>query len=168
MFLDLSDLFRGEGAVLHLERHIDTGKDSEREDDRFVHGIDCVADIANKAGIVTLSAIAVYDYRAPCDRCAEETTRRFTLPVVHTLVTQLNDEDNDDYIVLENGQLDLDGLIYEDVLLELPMRFLCKEDCKGLCVMCGRNLNLGSCGCKKPVDPRLDVLSGLLEENDNE
>ncbi|MGB9809870.1 MAG: YceD family protein, partial [Caldanaerobacter sp.] len=50
------------------------------------------------------------------------------------------------------------------VILSLPMKFLCKEDCKGLCPICGTNLNYGSCSCKREdIDPRLEVLSKLLQ-----
>ena len=48
----------------------------------------------------------------------------------------------------------------EDVVLNLPSKVLCKDDCKGLCPQCGKNLNDGPCDCKEPVDPRL---AGLLE-----
>ena len=66
----------------------------------------------------------------------------------------------DDYIVLPDLVLDLDALAEEDVVLNLPSKVLCKDDCKGLCPQCGKNLNDGPCDCKEPVDPRL---AGLLE-----
>jgi uncharacterized protein len=50
------------------------------------------------------------------------------------------------------------------VLLELPYKSLCREDCRGLCPLCGKNLNEGLCGCnRKSVDPRLAILGQLLE-----
>ncbi|MBO5857065.1 MAG: DUF177 domain-containing protein, partial [Clostridia bacterium] len=53
--------------------------------------------------------------------------------------------------------------IEEDVNLELPTKFLCDEDCKGICTMCGNNLNIDQCDCKKPIDPRLEGLLQFLE-----
>lgn len=48
--------------------------------------------------------------------------------------------------------------------LELPQRYLCREDCRGLCPTCGKNLNEGPCGCREDNgDPRMDVLRRLLE-----
>ena len=67
----------------------------------------------------------------------------------------------------EIGYYDDSGLLLEDavreqVLLTLPGRTLCKEDCKGLCPHCGINRNLASCECvEKPIDPRLAVLAGI-------
>lgn len=58
--------------------------------------------------------------------------------------------------------LDLEELILSDILLELPTKLLCKEDCKGLCPHCGCNLNHQSCDCNKAYhDPRWDVLNTL-------
>ena len=64
--------------------------------------------------------------------------------------------------VLPDLVLDLDALAEEDVVLNLPSKVLCKEDCKGLCPQCGKNLNDGPCDCKEPVDPRLAGLLDLL------
>ena len=75
---------------------------------------------------------------------------------------------SDDYILTEGNSLDLDELVVSDILLELPTKLLCKEDCKGLCSSCGRNLNEGKCGCEeKTVDPRLEVLRQLLDKKDD-
>ena len=58
----------------------------------------------------------------------------------------------------------MDEFITEEVNLFLPSKILCKPDCKGLCYKCGKNLNLGDCGCKKDVDPRMEALLQLLDE----
>ena len=62
----------------------------------------------------------------------------------------------------KNGLL-LDDVVREQVLLSLPSRTLCRDDCKGLCVHCGENLNSGSCGCGQTasVDPRWSALASL-------
>ena len=46
----------------------------------------------------------------------------------------------------------------------METKFLCSEDCKGLCPRCGKNLNLGPCGCRKEPDPRFAVLEQLLDK----
>ena len=59
----------------------------------------------------------------------------------------------------------MDEPLYEQIEMEFPIRFLCKEDCRGLCQRCGRNLNEGECGCtQKEIDPRLEPLRALLEK----
>ena len=64
---------------------------------------------------------------------------------------------------MEDERLDLDGLVLEDLLMDMPGQYLCKEDCKGLCPSCGKNWNEGPCKCGEPqTDPRLEILRQLL------
>jgi len=63
--------------------------------------------------------------------------------------------------------VDLDELVREQILLALPSRRLCKEDCKGLCPSCGTDLNAGGCSCEQTeVDPRWSALAGLKDKNE--
>ncbi|MBP3388937.1 MAG: DUF177 domain-containing protein, partial [Clostridia bacterium] len=63
-----------------------------------------------------------------------------------------------------NFRLPLDDLVEMDVLLALPSKNLCRPDCRGLCLYCGKNLNEGLCGCRKEaVDPRLEILRQLID-----
>ena len=75
----------------------------------------------------------------------------------------LQNEDSDEIVLLEDGQVDAGELAREAFILEMDTKTLCPEDCKGLCPRCGADLNLGPCSCKKDVDPRLAVLAKLLE-----
>ena len=57
----------------------------------------------------------------------------------------------------------IDDLVRETMILALPLKPLCSEDCKGLCPICGTDLNKSQCGCvKKEIDPRWEKLKGLL------
>ena len=72
--------------------------------------------------------------------------------------------DNDDYIIIEDKKLDVLPSVEEQIMLEMPSKTLCKEDCRGLCYKCGKNLNEGDCSCEKhEVDPRLAILKTLLK-----
>ena len=71
-------------------------------------------------------------------------------------------EDETEIGYYEQSGLLLEDAVREQVLLTLPGRSLCQEDCKGLCPHCGINRNLATCECvEKPVDPRLSVLAGI-------
>jgi DUF177 domain-containing protein len=62
----------------------------------------------------------------------------------------------------QKDSLLLEDVLREQVLLSLPVRTLCKPDCKGLCPRCGKNRNLEACSCEEgPADPRWEALSGL-------
>lgn len=129
----------------------------------FVTPVVLKGKITNTAGVVEIKASASFDFVAPCDRCAAETKTCFEVPVNHGLVSQLNNEDNDDYILVENMELDIEQLTLEDIYLFLPGKYLCKEACKGICPRCGTNLNERSCECKKEIDPRLSALLSFLD-----
>jgi uncharacterized protein len=65
---------------------------------------------------------------------------------------------------LEGSSLDLTQLAREQILLNVPEQFLCREDCKGLCEKCGENINLVDCNCgKDEIDPRWAALKDLKD-----
>lgn len=69
-------------------------------------------------------------------------------------------------LVPDDGQIDLEPLLREYMLLELPINPLCRPDCKGLCPVCGENRNIVNCDHEyEPIDPRLDGLKKLLDDN---
>ena len=79
------------------------------------------------------------------------------------LSEELQNEDNIEIVLLEDGKVDVGDLARTEFILEMDMQTLCSEDCKGLCARCGADLNLGPCSCKKEIDPRLAALAKLLE-----
>ena len=110
----------------------------------------------------------------PCGRCLEP----YTSPVdqafdlryhPHSANTGEGEKELEDddltTAFYENDAIDLGHLMQEQFYLSLPMKPLCRVDCKGLCVVCGANLNLETCGCKREwEDPRLAALKKLKAE----
>jgi len=109
----------------------------------------------------------------PCDRCLEE----FPFPVEEEInvllepvasVSRLKEEvclsrDDLDVIFFDGETVEVDEVVREQILLAVPMRQLCKEDCKGLCPQCGENLNLKTCDCKREVkDSPFAILKKLV------
>ena len=126
-------------------------------------------EVRNEAGILTLSGTLEADTVCVCARCLEETAQRFTISVEAGLAEELQDEENDvndNVFLLDGGFADLDEIFATAFVLNTEQRFLCSEDCKGLCSKCGKNLNEGPCDCKDEGDPRLAVLRQLLENED--
>ena len=71
----------------------------------------------------------------------------------------------EDVYEVNGDSFELDEIIREQLILNMDMTVLCREDCKGLCPKCGRNLNEGDCGCDRTeIDPRLAKLKQLLKE----
>jgi len=80
-----------------------------------------------------------------CDSCGDDYTKVYELPYKATFSTT---PELDEYKF--NGvSAEIDKSVTDAILLELPTRLLCKDNCKGVCAVCGQNLNKGSCNCNK-------------------
>lgn len=169
MLLDLKKKIQEEGSLLPIQYSFDRSKLESNAVYPFVSPIEAEGAVEMHGGFAQLAVTVSFDFSVPCDRCTSQINRRFTYRFAHTLVEALSNEqdaDDDQYIVLEeDGSLDLDCLLTEDILLALPTKFLCREDCRGLCPTCGKNLNDGPCGCSQhQIDPRLEVLKQLIDK----
>ena len=163
MILDLEPIFNNEGMVKEFSFELDLSSQELSGTKPFVAPVRVSGSAGNYTGIVELRAKAVFKLETSCDRCAKPITLPQETEIFHTLVTHLNDETNDELMLVNELRYDLDPLITEDIFLDLPAKFLCDEDCKGICPKCGKDLNTGSCSCKKEIDPRLAALQQLLD-----
>ncbi len=164
MVLDLRQVFLNDGERLAAEYELDLSELSFYDVYPLEEPVKVNACVANEAGAVSISIAADVSYDAPCDRCGERTVTQFNFSFEHTLVQSLAGENDGEYVVLPDYKLDLDELVMSDVVLELPLKHLCREDCKGLCPKCGRNLNRQICSCDMTdTDPRLEALKDLLD-----
>lgn len=121
----------------------------------------------NHAGYLQLNGEITLEGVFRCGRCCKTFSRTLRFPMAYPLAESLAGEDMEEYLLLEDGQLDLSDVVRSQLLLELPYRFLCKEDCKGLCPKCGCDLNVASCQCDlRERDPRWAVLNGFFEEEE--
>ena len=119
--------------------------------------------VLNRASVVTLKLDIDFEFTAPCDRCGVVASECHRVTIEKSLATSLQRQESDTIIVVSDMRLDVDGLVYTEVILNMPSKHLCKEDCKGLCFKCGKNLNEGECGCDTGYrDPRFDKLRELL------
>ncbi len=164
MIIELESIFNTEGLKLPFECELSLSELEVSGITPIEEPVKVSGSVENKAGIVTLTANAHLKYVAPCDRCTETVETVYDIPVKHTLVVTLESGENDAFLEVPNLRLNLDELIEEDVNLALPSKYLCDEECKGLCHMCGKNLNKSQCDCKAPVDPRFAALLDLLDE----
>ena len=172
MVLDMRPMLRGEVDRIQLDYLLapDPLDGVEFDGDARVVGV-----VTDEAGYLHLTLNATVSYRTECARCLAPVDGQFavelerTVAAEGTLTEQQLEENVDEYAVIENGMLDLDETIREELLLSFPMRILCAEDCPGLCPKCGKPLRDGDCGCPKfEPDPRLAVLKQLFDKNEEE
>ncbi len=167
MILDLRSLFVNDNESLPLDCQFDLSEVDFFGLCPLKKPVSVKGSAFSRAGIVTLSVVCECEYTAPCDRCGDTTVKIYNVPIERVLVSELENDENDEIILIEDYKLDLYELVYTEVVLAMPNKHLCSEDCKGICQECGKNLNDGPCGCAtKTGDPRLAALRKLLEDND--
>ena len=122
--------------------------------------------VRNTAGVLVMKGVITTCIHGVCDRCAAAFDRNLEIPIDAVLVSELANEENEDEWVfpLEADAADLDDIIRTIFVLNMDAKLLCKEDCKGLCCKCGKNLNDGPCNCQKEIDPRFAALRQLLDK----
>ena len=120
--------------------------------------------VVNEAGVLHLEGTLTAELDCICDRCGAAITRTKQTPL-HATIVEEDDGENPELFLLDGTELDLDEILVTSFVLDMESKLLCSEDCKGLCPRCGKNLNLGSCGCGKETDPRLAVLEQLLDKS---
>jgi uncharacterized protein len=106
----------------------------------------------------------------PCDRCLTLTRTPISLSFERKLDMRLSPRElavlleEDSY--LDGAELDADALFLLEILLNWPGKVLCRDDCRGLCPVCGKNLNEGSCSCETgTVDPRMAQIRELFKNS---
>ncbi len=129
--------------------------------------VEVTGSVRNSADVLSLEMTARTTLDAVCDRCGKEFLQDKEIAYSCMLAEELQNEDNDEIVLLTDGEVDLGDLARTAFILGMDTKTLCSEDCKGLCPRCGADLNLGPCSCKKEVDPRLAVLAKLLEDKPN-
>ena len=125
--------------------------------------------VFNEAGVLRLEGEIRADLICICDRCAAQFESVKTTPLSAVIVDRSEDNaDDPELFFLDGNEIDLGEMLATLFILDVETKCLCREDCEGLCPKCGKNLNLGPCGCGKEFDPRFAVLEQLLDTKPGE
>lgn len=166
MRLELKNIIYTPGAVLpfHYEMNLsDLDFYGERP---FVEPVTVDGVVRNRAELLELDCEAVSNLHLHCDSCGKAFERVLHVPVQRMLATSLENEEDDEIILLDGSVLDLGQVMTDEVIFAVDTKNLCKEDCKGRCPKCGKDLNEGACSCKPEIDSRWSALSKLLNQDD--
>ncbi len=128
----------------------------------FIGETEINGEIANRAGEFFLNAQVSGKFETACARCGKPAEQDFSFELNEKLIKEGSNSTDEDAVVFQGDVIDVSDLAVNIFLMEAPGRFLCKEDCKGLCPVCGQDLNEKQCGCEtEAVDPRFDVLNDI-------
>ncbi len=172
MLVNLTDVFSSEQKIETKELILDM-------DTITVGGI--TYDILSKEPVVLtlknvgkgkamVKAKASFELEFACDRCLKPVKYSMKTETEQEVIspdyTEEVDEDSEPLGFMDGYQLKVDDLIYSDIVLNWPMKILCREDCKGICRICGKDLNTGECGCDTFVpSPGLAGIKEIFNAN---
>ena len=173
MLINLSDVFNTAGKVQEtgIPVEMDTFSGSMGSFNLLEGGVlKLVAEGIGK-GRARVSGNVKLVFAGNCDRCLKETPvsldisfeRQFASP---EFISDDEDENEEIHEFMDGFKLDTDALLYDEITVNWPVKILCREDCRGLCPVCGHDLNEGDCGCDTFVpDPRMAVLSDIFHKD---
>ena len=156
MYINLSDLkeIGGKKSVSKEFKFHDlefVGREIEIKD-----GISLELDIYNTEDSFLVEGIIETVLILTCSRCLEKYESSAKIDISEE-VMKSDMEDRD--------ELFIDEIIVDNIILSLPIKTLCSEDCQGICPHCGQNLNEGECDCEvESIDPRLEKLKDFYEK----
>jgi len=162
MLLDLREIIGVPGGKVPFDYEPDLSEAASGSIKRIEKPSRAAGNVTNSAGVLTFSANVDAECLCVCARCLKE----FEYPVhkqIKADLTEGGEGENPDGYFLQGDKVDADEIILTEFMLDLEDRILCREDCAGLCEVCGSDLNEGPCSCKAKTDPRLAVLGQLLD-----
>lgn len=164
MQLDLKEIINIPGGKVTFDYNPDLSGLETGSVKEIKPGAKAVGFVRNTAGVLELNSELTVDTVCVCARCLKEMDNTVKLNVTAT-ISDNDEEDSEDpdMFYLDGNLVDVDEIIINAFVLNTEQRFLCKEDCKGICSKCGADLNATPCDCREEIDPRLAVLGQLLE-----
>lgn len=163
MRLDLRELIVNPEARIPFRTELETDRLSFPSVKGYLSPPRAEGLVFSEAGILRAVGTITAEMLCICDRCGRE-FESVKETDVDAVIVQEESEEYPEFFVLQGTVLDLQELLSTCLILDMETKFLCREDCKGLCARCGRNLNPGPCGCGKEIDPRFQVLGQLLDK----
>jgi uncharacterized protein len=164
--IDVSEILKVPGASIPFEVEGDLGKDESA-------GLFEASGPFSARGVATSIGDGVYveahaegKVNLVCSRCLVPFTKTVALNCEGKFVEDAQSHETDDEVEvfpLDGEFCDLDEMLRHEIVLSHPMKPLCSTGCKGICAVCGKNLNEGDCGCEAPESQETAFGKKLLE-----
>ncbi len=166
MLIDLSDIIKDYGGRLTISESINMqnmhflGEDFTFKAPLLFEGV-----ILNNTKSLELNGTVKGEAEVHCARCGKPMTIDVKFPVSEVLVREDAEfAEDEDVVVYSGNSVELSEAITNSFLMNVSGKYLCSEDCKGLCPHCGKNLNEESCSCSDDIiDPRWEKLAEIMK-----
>ncbi len=169
MRIDITNLLSENEASMDLDFKVLPGDFATISDEfKFDEPVEFNGMLTNIDGVLRLEGKLEAAYYAICARCTEPTVGRLNITVDEEIFDENDGAEEEAYT--HNGKyLDIDKILKDNIILKLPMVQLCSSTCKGLCPLCGCDLNEEQCSCSQDdINPQFEVLGNLFKDDDKE
>ena len=167
LLVNATELLRQPGTSRTIESSIDLVT-LGAEDPRLSGDVDIAVELVSTLNDIEVAGTLHVSWADHCARCLRPVAATLAIDVDERYAEPTHDPgmpDDPEAFPIANGQLDLAAMVREEVLLAIPDAPLCRDDCPGLCPVCGTDLVTSSCACDPLVrDDRWAVLDQLLDE----
>ena len=165
MKINIASVLKNDGALQQFSSSVDLGEfDLMGSTLTFTQPVTVNGKILNIGGTLEISAQIEGEYITQCSRCGESVTMNLSAELFESVENDFSDVD-DECISITGNIIDITGSVNACIFNSIPLQFLCSEDCKGLCPVCGINLNNEKCNCETEVyDPRFAIFRNLSKE----
>lgn len=163
MLVNVDNLVKGFSEPVYLEGNIELPKNVADNNLAFVKvdGVVTKTEDGKYAVKGKINAVLTLN----CDSCLRP--YEFKLETELEEVYTKSENPEEDELQFTDKSIDLEPAILADILLNLPMKAMCSENCKGLCHVCGHNLNDSDCGCDRTyIDPRFEILRSFINDKE--
>ena len=164
MKIDVSIIAKNSGTSLNIMFNENIA-DLKTYDDgfEFNNPVEFSGQLVNVSGVFKLSGYLKTGYIVKCYRCLKDIKGEMDLEIKEDFVNAEKSTDPEDY-TYEGNAIIIDKALKDNIILNLPMKQICAESCKGLCALCGADLNIESCGCKgDTVNPQMETLKRFFK-----
>ena len=162
MIIDISQVLKGEGESLDFDGEVLIENFSFGGNSiEFSKPVSVSGRFKNLGDVIFLKGKAKASLNAVCGRCLRNFPKIIEFSLEHKFSKQ---PDSDEISEFFGNEIFIDDVLCRELCINLPISFLCSEDCKGLCPICGKDLNEGKCSCETDeIDPRMAVLKNFLK-----
>lgn len=165
MRINVSDVLNGKVVSIPVELQMELDKEIMTD-----HGIESAKPVRLEGQVYKVEDDILVDVtyevelKLSCDRCLKDVTMKIEGRITRDILEeQHQDPDHEAMQILIDHKLDLQYVLKEDLLLNMPMQVLCDPECQGLCPVCGADLNTDPCDCdNEKIDPRLEGLKDFF------
>jgi uncharacterized protein len=169
MKVNLSQIRRMEGSSIRVELSSDF-PDFEfgSESIMFTKPVQVNLSLTNTGKELLVHGVIITELRVCCGRCLKEFLYPLEIPYDDEWVAanKATAEQKENALLYSKDEVDIQERIFEQIMLALPMKWLCSQECRGLCPHCGQNLNMSQCSCdNRQIDPRMADLAKWHQEN---